>query len=235
MNIIKHHINYNLKNKLKELVKEINFNELNKKINYVNIYHSSWSNKINNKNINFINLVTDEIGPLEFNNQYILRAGFLNSVPKCDNQFFHIDYSGRTETYFIPLTDLTNNNGTEYLSFKNKDNYKKYYNLLLSLSNKYLNKEDICEQLEKNNIKRDEYDFIIYNCNAYSLYKLPNYVLHRGKTNETNEIRTIFQLVTSNNINDAKLILLKETVNDAELDELDIVNSVINRRINSNK
>ena len=67
--------------------------------------------------------------------------GFIQSLPKCDNQLFHIDYFDKTITYFIPMIELTDLNGTEYVEFNN------YSNSLLDISNKYLYKKDIINYL----------------------------------------------------------------------------------------
>ena len=149
----------------------------------------------------------------------ILSAGFIYSYPNCDNQLFHYDYANKTKTYFIPLSDLTDLNGTEYLSFYDTENNEKYLNLLTKINNKFLLKDDVIKYLTENNVKKSEYEIKIYNSNAYSLYKLPNNILHRGKTNETNDVRILFQLVVTNDNTYFKNMLIDEIIFDAELDD----------------
>jgi hypothetical protein len=61
----------------------------------------------------------------------ILYYGFIIS------QHFHIDYRGKTLTYFIPLCDLTDKNGTEFLYFYDESNYTKYFDLFNEITHKF--------------------------------------------------------------------------------------------------
>jgi len=132
---------------------------------------------------------------------------------------FHFDYYNKSETYFIPFVDLTDQNGTEMIIFKDSQDFEKNSTLLNSINYIYLEKEDIIKYLAENNIDNSKYEFKIHNTNAYSLYKLPKHVFHRGKKNETNKLRILFQLVT---IEDAKYIdnvADDDLIIDAELDD----------------
>ena len=59
-------------------------------------------------------------------------------MPNCDNQLFHIDYEGNVETFFIPLVDLTDDYGNEYLKFKNLKDNAKYFDTLSSINYQYI-------------------------------------------------------------------------------------------------
>ena len=220
-------LNIKINNNLKKTIETISNNTFNlndidkKKIGYYNIYHKKWIKK-NNKYIDVVNKIIDEINlnSLEkINIDDILYIGYIYSFPNCDNQTFHYDYSNKSETYFIPLTDLTDKNGTEYLSFKDPLKNISNFNILNNINNKYSSKNDIVKYLSENKINENEYDFKIYNTNAYSLYKLPKNIFHRGKINETNKIRIILQLVIIKDKEYINNIDVSELISDAELDD----------------
>jgi hypothetical protein len=50
---------------------------------------------------------------------YLISLRNIRIFLSCNNQHFHIDYNGKTDTYFIPLFDLNATNGTEYVKFNN--------------------------------------------------------------------------------------------------------------------
>lgn len=222
MNIIKvpvsKKLSYNI-NKMFNYNKQ--FLNNNNKINYINIYHKMWPENKNNIYKYLIEMLKSE-SPVFCNtlmSHDVHYFGFIQSLPNCDNQHFHIDYFGKSITFFIPLTDITNMNGTEYLHFNNNLNYKKYFSKMLELSNKYTNKNDIINKLNDINlVYKKDYDFRIVNCEKYSLIEMQNYVFHRGKTNETNETRAMFQITLTQK--DCKLNIMDHMViEDAELDD----------------
>jgi len=224
MEIINNSINNQLILLLEKTSKDI-FNSINvdkTKIGYYNIYHNKWSQEKNNKYIDLIDKIITEIYQNESNfiiKDKILYAGFIYSFPDCDTQMFHFDYANKSETYFIPLLDLTDQNGTEFLAFNNTIDYKNNFEILNNINNKYLSKDDVKKYLFENNINETEYIFKIHNTNAYSLYKLPKNVLHRGKKNETDKLRVLFQLVTIEDTKYIENILSDEIILNAQLDD----------------
>jgi hypothetical protein len=219
-------INSELKKTIENISNNIfsNISNIDKrKIGYYNIYHSKWDSDKNNKYIDLIKNIIYEINSNNINENIeinkILYTGFIYSFPDCNDQRFHYDYSNKSETYFIPLINLTHENGTEFLSFHNLENNKKYVDLLNKINNKYLSKDDIIKYLLENNIDETEYEFKIYNCDAYSLYKLPKNIFHRGKKNTSDKIRIILQLVIINDTDYISNILSDELIINAELDD----------------
>lgn len=210
MEIIIDKLNNDFQTKLINILNENlhKFNDDNDRINYINLYHKDWE-----KNSIYELFKSNNI----LNDYTVGQIGIIESKPKCNNQLFHIDYSGKTFTLFIPMIDINDKNGTEYLYFYDQSNYIKYYNLFLDISNKYSNREDIINYLKQYDIIYNvDYCFKIANANKFSLIKLPNYVFHRGKTNETNQNRYMFQIIfllDDYKLTDDKIIL------DAELDE----------------
>ena len=184
-----------------------------KKINYINTYHHLWNYNDSDEFIKHIK------------NQYLLDTnkllsfGFISSPINCDNQFFHIDYDGNTNTYFIPLIDIDETNGTEFLEFNDK-----YYNIdildqLKKINNKYISKNDIIDELNKLEITPNNYNFKYLNCNKWSLAYLPYYCLHRGRKNNGITNRVMFQMVFYKD-NICKYNIPEEIYyKDAELDE----------------
>lgn len=233
--LINNNIINNIKN-LKNAIFDKNISKFyEKKIGYCNIYHNNWDLSKNAIHLNEVNSIIDEINnhvglvnKIDLKN--VLYAGFIYSFPNCENQKFHYDYLCKTTSYFIPLTKLTNSNGTEYLTFFNKDDNDKNVNVLLNVNNEYTSYKDIDDYLLKNNIdKHSSYEYKIFNTDQFSLYKLPNNLFHRGKTNETNEVRIIFQIAVINNINETKYtkyILDDEIIKDAELDDSNLYKNI---------
>ena len=121
MELLNSCIDNNLKKELNE-ISNILFNSNNllnrNKIGYFNIYHNLWNEEKNNKYIDFINKIINQINISDkFENiklNSILYAGFIYSFPNCNNQNFHYDYSNKSKTYFLPLKDLTDLNVTEF-------------------------------------------------------------------------------------------------------------------------
>jgi len=180
---------------LKKIVLEYNnfFEVRNNNINYVNLYQKNLKLNKYDYLLNYINeikILKDSI--MRYN---ILYYGFIISQPNNKNQYFHIDYKGKTITYFIPLVNLSNKNGTEYLYFYDDTNYMKYFHIFIDITKIYVDRKDIISYLEKYNLfNLKDYEFRFANAEAFSILLLPYYVFHRGKINETNENRIMFQI-----------------------------------------
>ena len=193
----------------------------NLSINYINLYQK-------NLNINSYDYLLDFIKKIEhikkdLEKTNILYYGFIISQVGNSPQHFHIDYRGNTLTYFIPLCELTDKNGTEYLYFFEKSNYLKYFDLFNEITHKYIEKEQLIEFLKSVNlVYQKDFEFRIANSPADKLIKMPHYVFHRGKTNESNERRIMFQLTLE--IKPVDFIQNMEFIEIAEEDETYIYN-----------
>jgi hypothetical protein len=193
--IVQNKISENFINELKSIVLEFNdFMEIkNNNINYINLYQKNLNLKKHDYLLDYIKEIDMIKESLETCS--ILYYGFIISQPRNKNQYFHIDYKGKTITYFIPLVCITDKNGTEYLYFYDSSNYKKYFNVFLEITKKFITRDEIIFYLEKYDlIHKKDYEFRFANCDAYSVIMLPHDVFHRGKTNETNEYRIMFQI-----------------------------------------
>ena len=224
MNLIKNKITNELITDLQNIYDENKYlfdkNKINK-INYINIYHINWdTNKNKYKNlIEKLNLESD-ILKYYITNYNILYFGFIKSYINCENQSFHIDYNGKTITFFIPFIDINYLNATEYLYFYNIQNNYKYYNNLLDITNKFNKKEDLIDYLlNQLNLKyKVDYDIQCIEANMFSLLELPNYVLHRGIKNLSNKDRVMFQITFL--LEEIDFYIRSEKfIKDAELDD----------------
>ena len=193
------------------------FNRYNERINIINLFHKDAKDneEVNSQIFNFFN----EINVYE-NKLNLGIIALLNAPPNCKNQGFHIDYQGNTDTYLISTSEISDKNGTEYLNFIDESNYLKHLKEFIRISYKYDNKEDIVSHLTNNTnlVFNKDYSFKIVNCPKYSIIKLPHFVFHRGKTNETNENRVLFNITYFRK--DIKMNSNK-IIEDAEIDEYD--------------
>jgi hypothetical protein len=228
MEVILKKIDSKFKNYIKEKYIKIKniLEKEQKKINYINIFHNSWTNS---------NDCDELIKHLK--NQYLLdidkliTLGFICAPINCDDQFFHIDYDGNTNTYFIPLIDIDEKNGTEYLEFDNKNYNIDILDKLKIVSNKYLLKNDIINELSKLDITPTNYKFKYLNSNKWSLIYLPYYCLHRGRKNIGYTNRVIFQMIFYKD-NICKYNMPKELYYyDAEIDDEQKEKVLENRKI----
>jgi len=170
-------------------------------INYVNLYHKN----LDLRKYDYLIDYFKQIEPIkkDLENKKILNFGFIMSQPGCETQPFHLDYDGKSDTYFIPLCDLSNKNGTEFLYFFDKENYNKYFDTLLKIKDQFLDGKDLIKYfIDLNLIYGKDFELRIANANAYDIIKMPYYTLHRGKINETDNIRIMFQLVFENELID---------------------------------
>jgi hypothetical protein len=130
-----------------------------------------------------------------------------------------MDYKGDSESYFIPMVPLSDLNGTEYLHFSDKRNYKLYFDNLLHMSDNYLDKPDAIDYLEKKLGLKANVDFAFKcaNSDAYALLFMPYYVYHRGQKNKTPINRLMVNVLFS--IGDKFNYPTEEYILDAEIDE----------------
>jgi hypothetical protein len=186
--------------------------EKNKRINHVNVYHKDWGCSSCSS---IIKILHNDYS-IDPNN--IISLGFICSQVNSYNQHWHIDYNATTETYFIPLIDLDNNNGTEYVEFvDNKENIN-LLNELIEITNKYIDITQISEHFTKMSIPQYNYAFKILNTNAWSMVKLPYYLFHRGQSNKGTVDRIMFQIIVKKTNNTC--VSDKVQIDDSELDEL---------------
>ena len=190
---------------------ESEFNHPNRRIHHTNIYHKDWNN---NPSIKLLSILQDTY-KIDINK--IISMGFISGQPGCMDQHFHIDYDGVTETYFIPLCEITEKNGTEYLKFNNPETNIKLFETIRHISDKYIKKEPIIECFDTLEIEHSNYNFEILKGQAYCLVHMPNYILHRGRCNRENYIKVMFQIVLA--AVDGANISSRVNFYDSELDE----------------
>lgn len=218
--IVQNKISNEFINELNKVVSEFNnFLEIkNSNVNYINLYQKNLNLTKHNYLLNYIKEI-DVINE-SINKHSILYYGFIISQPNNKNQYFHIDYKGKSITYFIPLVHLTDKNGTEYIYFYDNSNYQKYFNVFLDITKKYITQQEVINYLEKIGLTHGkDYEFRFANCNAYSVIKLPHNVFHRGKTNETDHYRIMFQITFE--IEDIGFIQNEQFIEIAEEDDND--------------
>jgi hypothetical protein len=195
----------------------------NKRINHINIYHKNWTRNLHESMI------------LELGDNYnidtkkIISMGFICSQINSHNQHFHIDYNGDTETYFIPMIDLDDKNGTEYVEFINKEYNIDLFTELLDITNLYIDKEQIISHFEKKNILPENYKFKFLNGEKGCMVKMPYYLFHRGQSNKGTQSRVMFQIIVDRT--DKAKICTGVVIEDSELDEeTHIINKLLNSR-----
>lgn len=117
-------------------------------------------------------------------------------------QEFHIDYNSSTVSYFIPLVELNNLNGTEYIDFYNKEANINIIKNLLFISHEFLERETIIEYLKKFNlIHKKDYDFKYVNAPSFSVIFMDNFTFHRGRKNKLKYVRPMVQIICGINKN----------------------------------
>jgi hypothetical protein len=164
-----------------------------------------------------------------FENNTLLQINFINAPPDCNDQLFHIDYMGDSISFFIPMVELSDLNGTEYLFFYNKENYLKYFPLMLEMSDKYFTRPEAKEYMEsKNFICGVDYEFRCANSDPYALIEMPNYVYHRGQKNKTNHNRIMLNILLS--INNEYEYPTDEVITDSEVDEAQRFDYILKKR-----
>jgi hypothetical protein len=195
MNLLEDNIEDSFISELNFIAKKYDyyFSKKNNHINYINLFQKNLNLQKYDYLLNYLKKIKSIEKSISKNN--ILYYGLIVSQPNNDNQYYHIDYRGKSITYFIPLCDINDTNGTEYLYFYDNKNYEKYFNLFLNITHEYKERDDLIKFLEtKNLFYKKDYELKIVNCKAYSLIHLPHNVFHRGKTNESGKKRIMFQL-----------------------------------------
>jgi len=199
----------------------------NKRINHINIYHKDW---IHNSYEKMICMLSDNYN---IDAKKIISMGFICSQVNSLNQHFHIDYGGDTETYFIPMIDLDNNNGTEYLEFINKEYNIELFPQLLSMTNLYINREQIISYFDKINISPANYKFKFLNGEKGCMVKMPYYLFHRGQSNKGVQDRVMFQIIMAKT--EKASVCSGIQIDDSELDEqTHIIDKLLNSRTVNN-
>jgi hypothetical protein len=230
MELITLKIDNNLKNLIKHkfsLLKEVIEKE-NKRINHINIYHREWQK---NDCDEIIEILKNDYS---INIKNIISLGFISAQVNCLNQHFHIDYNGTTETYFIPLIDLNDLNGTEYVKFNDTNFNINIIDKLIDITNNFENRKEVEEEFRKMGISNSDYKFCFLNAPKWSMTLLPYYVFHRGQSNKGTKNRTLFQIVVA--INSNAIVSDKSVIIDSELDEESpTINKLLYKRAALNK
>jgi len=231
MNVIEKSISEKLKNELVKLKDENlpHFNSGNKLINHKLLYCNKWAV---NKYEYLVELLKSESPYLKktFENNTLLQINFINAPPDCNDQLFHIDYLGDSISFFIPMVELSDLNGTEYLFFYDNENYMKYFPLMLEMSDKYFTKPEAREFMDsKDFIYGKDYEFRCANSDPYALIEMPNYVYHRGQKNKTNHNRIMLNILLS--INNKYEYPTDEVINDSEIDEEQRFDYILKKRM----
>jgi hypothetical protein len=231
MNVIEKSVSEKLKNELEKL-KDLHlshFNSGNALINHKLLYCNKWKE---NKYEYLVNLLKSESPYLKntFENNTLLQINFINAPPDCNDQLFHIDYMGDSISFFIPMVELSDLNGTEYLFFYDKENYMKNFPLMLEMSDKYFTRPEAKEYMEsKNFIYGVDYEFRCANSDPYALIEMPNYVYHRGQKNKTNHNRIMLNILLS--INNEYEYPTDEVITDSEIDEAQRFDYILKKRM----
>lgn len=231
MNVIENCVSNVVINELEKL-KDLHlshFNSGNQLINHKLLYCNKWSE---NKYEYLVDLLKNESPYLKttFENNTLLQINFINAPPDCNDQLFHIDYLGDSISFFIPLVDLSDLNGTQYLFFHDKENYVKYFPLMLEMSDKYFNNPEAKEYMDsKGFIYGVDYEFKCANSDKYALIEMPNYVYHRGQKNKTKENRIMLNILLS--INNEYEYPTDEVISDSEIDEVQRFDYILKKRM----
>ena len=211
-------ITHKIHKKLKKLIK-YNFSIIkndieieNKRINHINIYHRDWQN---NNCDEIIEILKNDYS---IDVSHLVSMGFINAQVGCFDQHFHIDYKGKITTYFIPLIDLDDNNGTEFVKFNDINLNKNIVNELINITNNFINRKDVEKEFTNMNITRNDYEFFYLNAPKWSLILLPYYLFHRGRSNKGTKNRTLFQITVAN-VDTNPTVSNEVKIDDSELDE----------------
>ena len=220
MEIIKPQVSANLKTALQTLDIEYFMNSSNNLINHRVFYCNKWTDEQNKEAQPILNALKVECEHIKnvFTTHTLIQINIINAPPDCNNQLFHIDYQGDSESYFIPLVELSDLNGTEYLYFYNKENYKLYYESDLYMSDHYYSKEEIIDYFTTLGLKINiDFVFKCANSDPYALLFMPYYVYHRGQKNKTTTNRLMLNILFS--IGNKFNYPIEEYILDAEIDE----------------
>jgi len=235
MEVIVPQVSENLKSALQELDIDYFIKSSNNLINHRVFYCNKWTEEQNKVGLPLMNLLKVECDHLKnsFDKYTLIQINIINAPPDCNNQLFHMDYQGDSFSYFLPLVELSDLNGTEYLYFFESKNYKIYFENLLYMSDNYFSKEMAIDHLTNTLGLKINIDFVFKcaNSNAYSLLYMPYYVYHRGQKNKTTTNRLMLNILFSigNNFN----YPIEEYILDAEIDEESRAETIIEIRKNN--
>jgi hypothetical protein len=236
MDVIKQSVSKNLKQALQELDTNYFIKSSNNLINHRVFYCNKWKDDQNKVGSKILDLIKVECEHLKntFENNTLIQINLINAPPDCNNQLFHLDYKGDSVSYFIPLVELSDLNGTEYLYFFEEKNYKIYYENLLYMSDNYLDKQDAINYLTNTLHLKINIDFVFKcaNSDAFSLLYMPHYVYHRGQKNKTNKNRIMLNILFS--IENKFDYPIEEYILDAEIDEAERSERILEIRKNKN-
>lgn len=234
MNVLQNYSSQPLKQTLNEIFLTFadHFKSGRKLINHKLFYCNKWKDEEKKSKYEYvIEMLRNENEDLRkiIDNNTLLQMNFICAPPDCTDQLFHIDYLGDSISIFIPLVDLSDLNGTEYLNFYDCNNYIVYFDLMLEMSDKYFTKEEAKDYLTtKGLIFEKDYCFKCANGPAYSILEMPYYVYHRGQKNKTNVDRVMLNVLLSReNKYDYPV---DEVIEDSEVDEKQRLNTILEKR-----
>lgn len=235
MELIKPQVSTNLKVALQTLDIDYFIKSRNNLINHKVFYCNKWTeeqNKYAQPILNALKVECDHLKNL-FKTHTLIQINIINAPPDCNNQLFHMDYQGDSESYFIPFVELSNLNGTEYLYFYDKEKYKLYYENELYMSDHYFSKEDIIDYLTNTIGLKINVDFVFKcaNSDPYALLFMPYYVYHRGQKNKTSTNRLMLNILFS--IGNRFNYPIEEYILDAEIDEESRAETILEIRKNT--
>ena len=229
MEVIKPIVSPNLQNAIQQLDIDYFVKSTNDLINHKVFYCNKWLEEQNALGLPIVQALKEECSHLKesFRTKTLIQVNIICAPPDCNNQLFHLDYKGDSESYFIPMVPLSDLNGTEYLHFSDKRNYKLYFNNLLHMSDNYLDKPDAIDYLtQKLGLKANvDFAFKCANSDAYALLFMPYYVYHRGQKNKTPINRLMVNVLFS--IGDNFNYPTEEYILDAEIDEEDRADTIL--------
>jgi len=221
MEVLKTIVSPNLQNAIQQLDIDYFVKSTNGLINHKVFYCNKWLKEQNTIGLPIVQALQEECPHLKesFRTKTLIQVNIICAPPDCNNQLFHMDYQGDSESYFIPMVPLSDLNGTEYLHFTDQRNYKVYFNDLLYMSDHYLDKQDAIDYLiQKLGLKlTTDFSFKCANSDAYALIFMPYYVYHRGQKNKTPINRLMVNVLFS--IGDKFNYPTEEYILDAEIDE----------------
>ena len=229
MEVLKPIVSPTLQTALQSLDIDYFVKSTNTLINHKVFYCNKWLKEQNQKGQAVVDLLREECSHLResFQNKTLIQVNVICAPPDCNNQLFHMDYQGDSESYFIPMVPLSDLNGTEYLHFTDKRNYKVYYNNLLYMSDHYFDKQDAIDYLiQQLGLKlTTDFSFKCAKSDAYALIFMPYYVYHRGQKNKTPINRLMVNILFS--IGNKFSYPTEEYILDAEIDEEDRADTIL--------
>jgi hypothetical protein len=142
----------------------------------------------------------------------LLSIGIIHSFPDCDDQAFHYDYMNNTFTIFLPLVDIDEDNGTEYIEMLNH-NYESVVEQLITRNYKTHLYEELKELIDN-----EAHALRRVVSQKYNLIKLNKNVFHRGVKNRKTYSKKMFQFVFTD-VPEYKFNYIEPYYSNAENDE----------------